>query len=759
VFYSIRTKIIVIVLVFISIIGASFIIYSIATTENYKHLRIESIQKTIEIETEIVNNIIVKLERGAIFYALGGKLCYEDQSEELGEKFTLEGLEILTNAVGGGFWFEPYSFSSGKLRAGYYAYRDKITNSALIDHTFFMNEYDYHNKSWYRELKEGITHPYQVVWTKPYVDDTGSFSLMTTAGAGIFANEKLIGVTTVDWEIDEVVKRLLRINPTENSFVLLCVPYKDYIISSVFTESIAGDSLASIPWNINADYFTYNNQKYRRFGRYMNNGWLLSVQVPEKEIFERIEDQNVLFTLIMEISFAAMLVFAYLLISKFINTPIKNLTNDVAQIELGNLDMKIDIKSKDEIGQLAKTFNKMTSDLKKSIEENAREREEKKRISTELSIAGEIQASMLPDSSMAFPNRNEFEIFADMIPAKEVGGDFYDFFLIDKDNLAVVIADVSGKGMPASLFMVKAKSLIDDFSPGKSPKEIFEFVNQKLCKNNDACLFVTSILGVYNIPTGRFVFVNAGHNPPLLKKNNGSFEYIRTESQVVLAIMEDKQFREDQIALEKGDTLFFYTDGVTEAMNSGRELFGEDRLNTALNKYRSSFPNDLIYNIKNEVDIFAAGAQQADDIAMLALHINEDNLQERTISTDAELKNLDRVINFITAELKKTNYNAEIQNQIEIAVEEIFSNIANYAYNEGGTVKIAISTQNGLKITFEDAGKPFNPTEQPAPDLNKPVKDREIGGLGIFMVKNIMDKVEYTRSEDKNILLIAKNPV
>jgi sigma-B regulation protein RsbU (phosphoserine phosphatase) len=758
VFYSIRTKIIVITLVFISIIGASFIIYSIATTENYKHLRIESIQKTIEIETEIVNNIIVKLERGAIFYALGGKLCYEDQSEELGEKFTLEGLEILTNAVGGGFWFEPYSFTPGKLRAGYYAYRDKTTNSALIDHTFFMNEYDYHNKSWYRELKEGITHPYQVVWTKPYVDDTGSFTLMTTAGAGIFIDGKLIGITTIDWEIDEVIKRLLRINPTENSFVLLCVPDKDYIISSVFTENIAGDSLASIPWNINADYFTHNNQKYRRFGRYMNNDWLLSVQVPEKEIFEKIENQNVLFTIIMEISFAAMLVFAFLLISKFINTPIKHLTNDVAQIELGNLDMKIDIKSKDELGQLAKTFNKMTSDLKESIEENAHEREEKKRISTELSIAGKIQASLLPDAFFAFPNRNEFDIFAKMIPAREVGGDFYDFFLIDKDNLAVVIADVSGKGIPASLFMVNAKSLINNLSSGKSPKEVYELVNKKLCKNNDACLFVTAIFGVYNIPTGRFAFVNAGHNPPLIKKRNGSFEYIKTGPQIVLAIMNDTQYREDQIILEKGDTLFFYTDGVTEAMNAGKELFGEDRLNAALNNYRSSSPNDLIYNIKNEVDNFACGAEQSDDIAMLALHINENNKIEKQITLDAKNECLQRVLNFISAELMKTDYKIDIINEIEISVEEIFLNIANYAYGqEGGKVKISISTENGLKIAFEDNGKPFNPLEQTPPDLEKPAKDREIGGLGIYMVKKIMDRVEYKRSEDRNILVIIKN--
>jgi sigma-B regulation protein RsbU (phosphoserine phosphatase) len=741
------------------LIGTSFIFYSIATTANYKRLRVENIQETLVVEIEKVNKIIAEMERSAVFYALGGKLCYEDQSEEFGEKFALAGLSGFVNAIGGGFWFEPYSFKPDKLRAGFYAYIDKMSNEARLDKTFLMDEYDYHNENWYREIIEGVTRPNQVVWTKPYVDDTGSFSLMTTAGTGIFIDEKIIAISTIDWEIENVIEKLMKINPTQNSFVLLCVPDKDYIISSVHTESVSGDSLKNIPWDINSDYFTYNKQNYMRFGHYMNNGWLMSIQIPEKEIFADVEKHNSIFTILIEISFAAMLVFAFLLISRFINAPIKHLTHDVAQIELGNLDMKIDIKSKDELGQLARTFNKMTDDLKKSIEENARELEEKKRISTELSIASEIQASFLPNNFPAFPERNEFDIFADMIPAREVGGDFYDFFLIDKDNLAVVIADVSGKGIPASLFMVNTKSLINYFSSGRSPKEVFELVNKKLCGNNDACIFVTAILGMYNIPTGRFVFVNAGHNPPLIKKSGGFFEYIKTEPQIFLAIMKDIKYREEEITLEKGDTLYFYTDGVTEAMNAGKELFGEDRLNAALNNYLSSPPNDLIFNIKKEVNNFACGAEQADDIAMLALHINENDKTERQITVDAKKECLDRVINFISAEIMRTNYKTEIRNEIEIAVEEIFLNIAHYAYGqEGGKVKISVSTDNELKITFEDNGKPFNPTEQPPPDFEKPVKDREIGGLGLYIVKQIMDRVEYTRSEDKNILTITKKP-
>jgi sigma-B regulation protein RsbU (phosphoserine phosphatase) len=729
-------------------------------TVNYKRLRIENIQKTIEVETGAVNKIITRLERGAVFYTLGGLLYYEEQSQVLGEEFVVEGLNCMENAAGGGFWYEPYAYNPDRLRAGVFAYVNRMTKKAVIDNTFLLDEYDYHNKKWYLEIRNGITRPYQVVWTKPYVDDTGSYALMTTAGAGIFKDDKLIAITTVDWQIEAIVKKLKNINLTKNSFVLLCVPEKDYIISGVFTESFTGDSLKDLQWDITSDKFTYNNKIFLRFEQYMDNGWLLSVQIPEDELFSDVEERNKFFLLIISLSFTAMIFLAYLLISMFINTPIKNLTKDVAQIELGNLDTKIEINSNDELGQLARTFNKMTEDLKKSIDENIHEREENKRISTELSIAHDIQANMLPGAFPPFPDRNEFDIFAEMIPAREVGGDFYDFFFIDDENLAIVIADVSGKGIPASLFMVNIKTLINYISAGKSPKMVFELVNNKLCKNNDSCIFVTAIMGIYNIKEGKFVFVNAGHNPPLLKKKNGSFKYLRTKPHIFLAIIKDAEYVEEEINLEEGDTLYFYTDGVTEAMNGEKELFGEERLLNALNKYKDSTPKELLNNIKNEVDNFAGGAEQADDIAMLALHANEKTteVKENKITVEAKMENLKEVTAFISSNLDKINYQSKIKTEIEIAVEEIFSNIAQYAYKqERGNVNITIRTENEVVIRFEDNGQPFNPLEHESPDFNIPIKDREIGGLGLHLVKNIMDKVEYSRQNDKNLLIITKD--
>jgi len=490
----------------------------------------------------------------------------------------------------------------------------------------------------------------------------------------------------------------------------------------------------------------------------MDNGWLLNIYIPENEIFAEVERRNTVYSILIALSSFIMLFIAYLIISAFINKPIKKLTLDVARIALGNLDTQIKTSSRDELGQLARTFSKMTRDLKNSIEENVREREEKKRISTELAVANEIQVSMLPNVFPPFPEKKEFDLYASMVPARNVGGDFYDFFLIDNDNLAVVIADVSGKGVPAALFMVISKTLIKYGGAGNNLYEVFESVNKKLCEGNEAGMFVTAFMGIYNIPTGRFIYVNAGHNPPLIKKSCKTFEFINTEPNTVLAFLEDSKYKQEEIILEKGDILYMYTDGVTEAMNNNKELFGENKLISTLNNCRCDTPKDILNVVKNEVDHFTDGAEQADDITMLALKINDNQETIKTLTITAAKENLNKVFEFINKELEKCEYSPLQTNEINIAVEEIFTNIANYAYEETiGTVKINISTNNQLKITFEDTGKPFNPLEHKDPDLNLSLEDRQIGGLGILMVKKIMETVTYTHQNNKNTLTITQN--
>ncbi len=244
---------------------------------------------------------------------------------------------------------------------------------------------------------------------------------------------------------------------------------------------------------------------------------------------------------------------------------------------------------------------------------------EKQQIASELEVATHIQTSMLPCVFPAFPTRKEFDIYAKMTPAKEVGGDFYDFFLVDDNHLALVIADVSGKGVPAALFMVIAKTLIKDRAQeGTSPDEVFTKVNKLLCEANEEGLFVTAWLGVLEISSGHLDYVNAGHNPPLVRTFGREYEYLKSKRNFVLAGFEGTKYSLCSLELSNGDSLFLYTDGVTEATDSNKELYGDNRLQKVLNLNKDKKPEDIVKTVKKDVDEFVGEAPQFDDITMLS---------------------------------------------------------------------------------------------------------------------------------------------
>ena len=281
---------------------------------------------------------------------------------------------------------------------------------------------------------------------------------------------------------------------------------------------------------------------------------------------------------------------------------------------------KLNIHTGDEIQALSEAIKTMELEINEYIQDLTTVTAEKERIGAELNVATQIQADMLPRIFPAFPEREEFDVYATMNPAKEVGGDFYDFFLVDDDHLAVVIADVSGKGVPAALFMVIAKTLIKNHAQNQeAPGTVFTQTNEQLCEGNDAGLFVTGWMGVLEISTGKFVYVNAGHNPPLLKRAGGTFEWLKSRPGFVLAGMEGVRYRENTLQLEPGDRLYLYTDGVTEATNSHEELFGDERLQNALNEYMDLPVEQFLPKIKECIDAFVGDADQFDDITMLAL--------------------------------------------------------------------------------------------------------------------------------------------
>lgn len=282
------------------------------------------------------------------------------------------------------------------------------------------------------------------------------------------------------------------------------------------------------------------------------------------------------------------------------------------------------IKKNDEIGVLAKAVEKMERDIVEYVENLTMVTAEKERIGAELSIATQIQADMLPGIFPAFPEKTEFDIYATMNPAKEVGGDFYDFFMVDESHLAIVMADVSGKGVPAALFMVIGKTLIKDHTqPGKDLGEVFTKVNDLLCESNSEGLFITAFEGVLDLVSGEFTFVNAGHEIPFICKKDGSYEPYKIRAGFVLAGMEGIRYKCGTMQLSPGDRLFQYTDGVTEATDKDGRLYGMARLGDILARNAALPPMELLGKIKEDIDAFVGDAPQFDDITMLCLEYRE----------------------------------------------------------------------------------------------------------------------------------------
>jgi len=284
--------------------------------------------------------------------------------------------------------------------------------------------------------------------------------------------------------------------------------------------------------------------------------------------------------------------------------------------------------SGDELQTMSESFNRMVGDIKLYIKNLSEVTADRERIAAELNVAARIQSDMLPSIFPPFPERDEIDLYATMQPAKEVGGDFYDFFLIDDDHLGIVIADVSGKGVPAALFMVIAKTLINNHARNREePRNVFNNVNGQLCEGNETAMFVTAWFGVLEISSGKMTYVNAGHNPPLLR-TNGQFEWLKMKANFMLAWMEDTFYKQHEITLKPGDELFLYTDGVTEAANNEKELFGDPRLLETVNRCLNLPLGEFTASIKREIDKFAGGAEQADDITMLAMRYKGDMSHE-----------------------------------------------------------------------------------------------------------------------------------
>ncbi len=302
--------------------------------------------------------------------------------------------------------------------------------------------------------------------------------------------------------------------------------------------------------------------------------------------------------------------------------PIEAMTADIIGSGAdGHLfEMKDRYRTNDEIEVLAESFESLSKKTRKYIKDITEITRDKERVSTELSMASQIQTNMLPHSFPAFPDRKEFDIYASMDPAKEVGGDFYDFFLIDEDHLCMVMADVSGKGIPAALFMMIAKTILKNCAMmWSSPAEILERTNNAICMNNQVDMFVTVWLGILEISTGKIVAANAGHEYPVIRHADGAFELMKDPHGLVIGAMDDMKYREYEIMLEAGAKLFLYTDGVPEATDAQNSMFGIERMLQALNMDPDVDPEQILQRVRSEVDLFVKDTEQFDDLTMLCL--------------------------------------------------------------------------------------------------------------------------------------------
>jgi phosphoserine phosphatase RsbU/P len=333
--------------------------------------------------------------------------------------------------------------------------------------------------------------------------------------------------------------------------------------------------------------------------------------------------------------------------------------------------------------------------------------------------------------------------------------------MLDDHTVVFMIADVSGKGIPAALFMMTAKATIKDMAErGYPANKVLEAANDKLCEGNETGMFVTACVGILDLRTGKLQMANAGHNPPLVKHSGGSFEYLKLKPGFVLAGMEGMHYRLNEYGLHAGDRIFLYTDGVTEATNGDKCLYGEERLKAFMNAHADLPAKDLIHNLKDDIDLFVGDAPQFDDITMLMFDYCGGTAMEEKKTFPADVNALPDVQSFFEGALEKVACPAKTQIAISVAVEEVFVNIAHYAYPEGnGDVTVVFSFEPESRtatLEIRDHGLPFDPLKQKEPDITLSAEERGIGGLGIFITRKTMDSVSYRYENDENILTMRK---
>ena len=530
-------------------------------------------------------------------------------------------------------------------------------------HTFFDNCVKYlpSSRNWYKDAvsvsKSGNNKP---VWQSTYKSISSGKYCITCSKAFKDSNGNILGVIGIDMDLSKINEELAKTNEGKGGLAFIADNNgkmvssrnyesdefdKDPLKNKNITEShreLLNNMMAGKTGSL-ITHFSYDNNDYlTSYASIEIASWSLCVETPisnlnkigsdiKNEITDSISNSinklkenakldNWIYLLLFLILIFVSILLSYVL-SKLIAGPVLVLTNGAKDIGNGDFDKKIKIESGDEIGELSREFNKMGENLKKYISKLKKTTVEKVKLNSELNVAKTIQEDMLPCIFPKFANQKSYDIFATMNPAKAVGGDFYDFFLIDEDHIGLVIADVSGKSISAALFMVITKTLIKNYaSLGFSPEKVLNVVNKQLCENNKAEMFVTSFMAVIDLKTGEVKYCNAGHNKPLIyRKTEGKFSWLDTSHGFVLAGIDTVKYKLETLTMKSGDILYLYTDGVTEAINEKKELYSDERLINLLNNTNVDNTNSekILKIIKKDIEKFSGTEPQADDITML----------------------------------------------------------------------------------------------------------------------------------------------
>jgi len=457
-------------------------------------------------------------------------------------------------------------------------------------------------------------------------------------------------------------------------------------------------------------------------------------------------------------------------------------TRDIPVIFLTAMDQTTDEASGFELGAadyITKPVNppilearvKTHLSLKQSMDELNKAygviKRQKDRMEDELNIGHKIQMSMLPLTFPPFPDRNEFSINALLKPAREVGGDFYDFFFINKNEICLVIGDVSGKGVPGALFMAVTRTMIKSSASGdRSPASIVTRVNDELSTDNPQCMFVTLFLGIANVKTGEFRFTNAGHNPPYIINEQAELLCLDNRDGPIIGAVSGIAYKENKISFAKYDTLLIFTDGVTEAMDPAGDLYSENRLEDFLNIHKASPTDKLVNEVLASVESYAAEAEQADDITLLAFSLDIEPQEivhhQLELEARADLQEISRINETFSDFADEHGLGESVVQKVSIALDELLNNVISYGFDdrEGHTIQLTMDlTEGRLEITIKDDGMPFNPFVQARPNTALSVEERKIGGLGVLLVKELMTDVGYQRQQDSNVVTLILNTV